>query len=295
MASKDHYYVPDHSVWPLVATVGLFTLLASTGTIMINYTAGKPSSTAWFFLIVAIGLMVFMLFGWFGRVVKESRARLYNEQVDKSFRWGMSWFIFSEVMFFLAFFGALFYVREFALPWLSGHGGRADTAMLWPHFTYNWPLLKNPDPQLFQGPKSGVDAWGIAFFNTILLVTSSVTVTIAHKCLKSNNRRGLTIWLALTIVLGVTFLGCQAFEYHHVYTALGMNLGAGIYSTTFFMLTGFHGLHVTIGAITLTVMLVRVLRGHFSPDYHFGFEAASWYWHFVDVVWICLFVFVYIL
>jgi cytochrome c oxidase subunit 3 len=228
-------------------------------------------------------------------VVKESRAGLYSAQMDRSFRWGMSWFIFSEVMFFLAFFGALFYIRYWTGPWLAGEGDKGISNMLWPGFEYSWPLLNNPDPKLYPAPEGTISAWGLPLINTILLVSSSFTLTWAHHALRKNNRQHLKIGLGLTVLLGVAFLILQIEEYVHAYTELGLTLGSGIYGATFFMLTGFHGAHVTMGAIILTVMLVRILRGHFSPEQHFGFEAAAWYWHFVDVVWIALFVFVYVI
>ena len=131
--------------------------------------------------------------------------------------------------------------------------------------------------------------------NTLLLVSSSFTVTFAHHALKKNHRGPLKLWLAATVALGACFIVLQAYEYHEAYSELGLTLGSGIYGATFFMLTGFHGAHVTIGAIMLSIMLIRIIRGHFDADKHFGFEAASWYWHFVDVVWIGLFIFVYVL
>jgi cytochrome c oxidase subunit 3 len=215
--------------------------------------------------------------------------------MDRSFRWGMSWFIFSEVMFFIAFFGALFYVRHVSGPALGGEGTKGIAHMLWPNFEFVWPLLNNPDSKLFPPPKEVISPWGLPLLNTVLLVSSSVTVTIAHHALKKGHRGALKLWLALTVLLGCAFLTFQAEEYMHAYHELGLTLGSGIYGATFFMLTGFHGAHVTIGTIILFVMLMRVMRGHFDSEHQFGFEAASWYWHFVDVVWIGLFVFVYVL
>jgi len=177
------------------------------------------------------------------------------------------------------------------VPWLGG-----DTATheyLWNHFTAQWPLLNNPDPKQFPAPEGVIDAGGIPLLNTVILLSSSVTITLAHHGLKASKRGALTFWLLVTVVLGFTFLGFQAHEYIHAWTELHLKLSSGIYGTTFFMLTGFHGLHVTIGATMLTIMLIRVLKGHFKPDHHFAFEAASWYWHFVDVVWLGLFIFVY--
>ena len=145
-------------------------------------------------------------------------------------------------------------------------------------------------------PEHVVGWMGVPLLNTILLVTSSVTVHFAHTALKANKRSALNLWLAVTLLLGFTFVGFQAYEYHHAYTELGLPLASGIYGSTFFLLTGFHGFHVCLGAVMLTVMFLRAsTKGHFTPEDHFGFEAASWYWHFVDVVWICLFLFVYIL
>ncbi|SDX54319.1 cytochrome c oxidase subunit 3, partial [Marinobacter mobilis] len=196
---------------------------------------------------------------------------------------------------FAAFFGALFYARVFAVPWLGGEGDRGSSNMLWEGFQATWPLINNPDPEAFPAAKEVIGPWGLPLINTILLVTSSFTVTVAHHGLKQNHRGKLKLWLAATIVLAVGFLILQAEEYVHAYTELDLTLQSGIYGSTFFMLTGFHGAHVLLGTLMLTIMLIRILKGHFSADKHFGFEAASWYWHFVDVVWLGLFVFVYIL
>ncbi|MFT7339356.1 MAG: cytochrome c oxidase subunit 3, partial [Marinobacter maritimus] len=234
-------------------------------------------------------------FGWFGSVIKESRSGLYSAQMDRSFRWGMSWFIFSEVMFFAAFFGALFYARVFAVPWLGGEGDRGSSNMLWEGFQATWPLINNPDPEAFPAPKSVIGAWGLPLINTILLVTSSFTVTVAHHALKEDNRKKLKIWLVATILLALVFLFLQAEEYMHAYQELNLTLQSGIYGSTFFMLTGFHGFHVMLGTLMLIIMLIRIHKGHFTSDNHFGFEATAWYWHFVDVVWLGLFVFVYVI
>jgi cytochrome c oxidase subunit 3 len=222
-------------------------------------------------------------------VIRDSEAGRYNQQVDASFRWSMSWFIFSEVMFFAAFFGALFYTRVLSVPWL----GEGDTMQqLWPSFQATWPTA---GPGLtadgFQFTPMG--AWGIPAINTLLLLSSGVTVTWAHWGLKKSNRMQLIVGLALTVALGATFLGLQVYEYHHAYTEMGLTLGAGVYGATFFMLTGFHGFHVLVGTTMLIVMLLRSIAGHFTADHHFAFEAVSWYWHFVDVVWVLLFILVY--
>ncbi|WP_236209103.1 cytochrome c oxidase subunit 3 [Pseudomonas tohonis] len=295
MASHEQYYVPAQSKWPIIATIGMLVTVYGLGTWFNDLKAARPDSNGPLIFFVGALCLAYMLFGWFGAVIKESRGGLYSPQMDRSFRWGMSWFIFSEVMFFAAFFGALFYVRTWAGPWLGGEGDKGVANMLWPNFQYTWPLLNTPDPKLFPGPKEVIDPWHLPLINTILLVSSSFTVTFAHHALKKANRKLLKIWLALTILLGVAFLALQAEEYIHAYTELGLTLGSGIYGATFFMLTGFHGAHVTMGTLILTVMLVRILRGHFDADHHFGFEAASWYWHFVDVVWVGLFIFVYVL
>jgi cytochrome c oxidase subunit 3 len=218
-------------------------------------------------------------------VVRESESGRYTRWEDASFRWAMSWFIFSEVMFFGAFFGALFYARVHSVPDL----GSVEQRLLWPEFNAQWPT---------GGPATGdpftpMAAWGIPAINTLLLLSSGVTLTIAHWGLKEGRRGVLNLWLFLTIVLGFTFLGLQAFEYSHAYSELNLKLTSGIYGSTFFMLTGFHGFHVTMGATMLTVILFRCLKGHFKPDHHFAFEAVAWYWHFVDVVWLGLFIFVY--
>jgi cytochrome c oxidase subunit 3 len=240
-------------------------------------------------LYVGLGVLTLMLFGWFGTVIRESEGGKHNKQVDLSFRWAMSWFIFSEVMFFAAFFGALFYMRVLSVPWL----GSSDTMeQLWSGYTATWPTA---------GPGLAADgyqftpmgAWGIPAINTLLLLTSGATVTWAHWALKKNNRSQLVLGLFLTVALGLSFLGLQVYEYIHAYSELGLTLGAGAYGATFFMLTGFHGFHVTVGTLMLMVILGRSIKGHFTPEHHFGFEGVAWYWHFVDVVWLGLFIFVY--
>ena len=288
-ASNGDYYLPDPSPWPLVASAGLFAL-AGGFVMLLNDIDAAP-------LVMAAGgfIIAFMMFGWFGTVVKESEDGLYNTHVDVSFRMSMMWFIFSEVMFFAGFFGALFYARNLAVPWL------AETDLLWLGYEGGWPTAGPSGPELIAsdtaagaGQFSTIGAWGIPVWNTLILLTSSVTVTIAHWALKKNERQQLIIWLAATVVLGFLFLFLQGYEYAHAYADLGLTLGTGIYGATFFMLTGFHGAHVTIGAIILTVILVRCIRGHFKPDNHFAFEAGAWYWHFVDTVWVGLFIFVYV-
>jgi cytochrome c oxidase subunit 3 len=286
--SHSSYYLPDPSYWPIMGSIALFTSFVGAA-IMLN---GSHFGT----LLLGVGLTIlgFMLFGWFGTVIRESVRGIYNNQVDTSFRWGMGWFIFSEVMFFAGFFGALFYARVYSVPWLSGVGsGFATKEFLWPKFTGSWPLSVMPDPTNFSVYHEVMAAWGIPAINTLILLSSGITVTFAHWALKKNNRSGLCWWLFATFALGFLFVGLQGHEYAHAYEKLGLTLNSGIYGSTFFMLTGFHGFHVTMGAIMLVVIWLRSLKGHFSEHNHFAFEAVAWYWHFVDVVWLFLFIFVY--
>jgi cytochrome c oxidase subunit 3 len=197
----------------------------------------------------------------------------------------MSWFIFSEVMFFAAFFGALFYIRLVSVPDL----GTIESKVVWPNFVAGWPTVGPYIEDRF----TPMGALGIPLLNTLILLTSGVTLTIAHHALKAGQRGALKFWLGATVLLGFLFLGFQAYEYLHAWRDLNLKLSTGVYGSTFYMLTGFHGFHVTIGAIMLTVMLYRAFRGHFTAEHHFAFEAAAWYWHFVDVVWLLLFVLVY--
>ena len=292
MSTAPRYYVPHSSIWPIVGSIGLFLTAFGAATFIHQSTEKVAAEGSYGAIIFYIGLAViaFMMFGWFGTVIRESLRGMVSGLLDRSYRMAMGWFILSEVLFFGAFFGALFYARIISVPWLAGAGNNLDTHLfLWPDFAETWPLFMTPGG----GATEAMEAWGLPFINTVILVTSSVTVTFAHWALKKNQRLALNIWLAITVALGVTFLTLQAIEYIHAYQDLGLNLAAGIYGSTFFMLTGFHGAHVTLGAIMLAVMLLRCLSGHFTPDNHFAFEAASWYWHFVDVIWLFLFTFVY--
>jgi cytochrome c oxidase subunit 3 len=289
------YHVPAQSKWPILASVALFMITFGAGNLINSLSADAGGGFGLILLLAGALFMGLILIGWFGHVIDESHAGLYSDQMDRSFRWGMSWFIFSEVMFFAAFFGTLFYVRNLSVPWLGGEGAKGMANILWQGFESTWPLMKTPDMQAFPGPQGVIDPWHLPLLNTVLLVSSSITVTVAHKALKQNRRTQVSLWLAITIALGIAFLTFQAIEYAEAYNELGLTLHAGIYGATFFILTGFHGMHVTLGALMLVIILLRVLRGHFKPDHHFGFEAVSWYWHFVDVVWIGLFLFVYVL
>ena len=287
MSESGTYYVPHGSKWPIIATVGVCMAMVGGSSLLNGNDTGK--------YIVALGLalVVFMIVGWFSTVISESENGMYDAQVDSSFRWGMIWFIFSEVMFFAAFFGALFYVRTYSLPWLGGEGaGLATNTFLWPEFENIWPLTAN-GPGEIGGEFQTMGAWGLPALNTAILLTSGVTLTWAHHAMKEMKRNQLIIGLALTVSLGIIFMYFQALEYGHAFNDLNLNMGSGIYGSTFFMLTGFHGFHVTIGTIMLMVILGRTIYGHFNPKNHFAFEAVAWYWHFVDVVWLGLFIFVY--
>lgn len=282
------YYVPAQSPWPILGAVALFFCALGAG-----LTIQSGSNTGRGLLLLGGLLLLLMLFGWFRHVIQESMSGLYSEQMDRSFRQGMSWFIFSEVMFFAAFFGALFYARMMAVPWLGGASNNAMTqALLWPEFVAQWPLTQMPS-----GDHTTAMGWqGLPLMNTLILLSSSITLHIAHLGLEKQQRRRLLLSLGITIVLGCSFLLLQVEEYLHAYQELDLTLQSGIYGATFFMLTGFHGMHVMLGTLILMVLWLRVAKGHFTPgSSHFAFEAGSWYWHFVDVVWLCLFVFVYVI
>lgn len=285
--NADVYFVPASSRWPFMGSIALFVAMVGFASMLNDVSWG-----GWTFAI-GVALLSAVLFGWFGDVIRESIRGNYNSQVDTSFRMGMVWFIFSEIMFFAAFFGALFYTRFFVLPWLSGEGdGMATNAVLWDGFTAGWPTN---GPSAIGGAFQTIPAWGLPLLNTLILLTSGVTLTAAHHALKAGHRRSLLVSLGATVLLGCIFLFYQAEEYIHAYRDLNLTLGSGIYGSTFFLLTGFHGLHVTLGTLMLAIIWVRCLKGHFTKTDHFGFEAVAWYWHFVDVVWLGLFLFVYVL
>jgi len=279
MNQSARYFVPDPSRWPIFGSVALLSMASGAALWMNGASWGK------FVLIFGLCVLFYMMFGWFGDVAHESEGGSYNKQVDTSFRWAMSWFIFSEVMFFAAFFGALFYMRVLSVPWL----GDLDSKLIWPDFTAQWPTAGPGITEKF----TPMAAWGIPAINTLILLTSGVTVTIAHWGLLKNNRKQLILGLVATVALGLLFLSLQIHEYHQAYTELNLKLTTGAYGATFFMLTGFHGFHVTVGTLMLIVILGRSIAGHFTPEHHFGFEGVAWYWHFVDVVWLLLFILVY--
>ena len=276
-----YYFVPSPSMHPVLAAITLLAF-AIGAVLWVNASAIGP----WLFAAGVAGLIAVLYF-WFGDAIAESEGGLYSKRVDVSFRWSMSWFIFSEVMFFAAFFGALFYARAITTPWLGDFDHRFA---LWPDFLSSWPNL---GPAGIVEQFATVGPFWLPTINTALLLTSGVTLTIAHHAIREDHRTKTAIWLAATVILGAIFIVVQAYEYHHAYTELNLKLTSGVYGSTFFLLTGFHGLHVTIGAIMLFVVLIRLLKGHFTKDNHFAFEGAAWYWHFVDVVWLGLYIFVY--
>jgi len=331
--TSEKYFVPEPSTYPLMGAVALL-LMGSGASFWVNQIEAGPWMVAFGFAI-----LIYMLFGWFGTVARESEGGQYGAQVGQSFRFSMMWFIFSEVMFFAAFFGTLFYVRHIGVPDL----GSVDGNLFWPAFKAVWPTAGPLGVlEMTMTPTAGKITLGLALMiaagaavtyahkplehgqrgqlqlvlvltvvlvglflgamtvewlpaiNTALLLASAATLTWAHWSIRNGNRGQFNLFLAVTIALGVVFLGCQATEYTHAYHE-GLKLTSGIYGSTFFMMTGFHGLHVTIGVIMLTVMLFRSLAGHFTAERHFAFEAAAWYWHFVDYVWLLLFIVVYVL
>ncbi len=283
--ASEKYYVPHGSPWPIIGSVALFTSVGG-GAMWLNHVSAGP-----WILTAGLALLIFMFVGWFGVVIRESEGRLYNEAVDRSFRMGMMWFIFSEVMFFAGFFGALLYARQFSVPWLGGEGTKLLTKVLrGDSYEAEWPTNGPGD---IGGTFDVIPALGLPAINTAILLLSGVTITIAHHALKAANRRVLNIFLGLTWLLGFIFVYLQITEYIEAYTHHNLKLSTGIYGSTFFPLTAFHGFHVTIGALMLLVVWLRCLKGHFTPTKHFAFEGVAWYWHFVDVVWLGLFIFVY--
>ncbi len=296
------YYVPHNGWYPVVLAFGVMLMLTGLGSYLNATASGEEGS--WIQSILGFGIVAVVLYFWYAKVIVENQQGLANEALKRSYVWGMGWFIFSEVMFFAAFFGALFYVRVIAVSWLGGEGAKGLTGdYLWPDFEATWPVLTNPDTTAFPGPgetmaaPGSLGAWAsyLPFWNTVILLTSSFTVHVAHGAIKEQNRSKLITWLGATCLLGLIFLVVQVYEYYLAYETMGLTLGSGIYGSTFFILTGFHGFHVTLGTVILLIQLGRAIKGHFSPKDCFGFEAASWYWHFVDVVWVGLFIFVYVL
>jgi cytochrome c oxidase subunit III len=281
-----YYFVPGPSGHPVAASIGLFFVILGAGQWINDH--------AWGVYALAAGLILwaFVLQQWFKQAINESESGLYSDRIDLSFRWSMSWFIFSELMFFAAFFGALYWTRLHALPNL----GNLENAVLWPDFRAVWPtngVGVTGSPAGIVEPFQTMGPWPIPTLNTLLLLTSGVTLTIAHHALVIGNRTRTILFMWLTVLLGITFLGFQMFEYYHAYGELNLKLSSGAYGSTFFMLTGFHGFHVLVGTLMLLFITLRLMRGHFTPQRHFGFEGAAWYWHFVDVVWLGLYIVVY--
>ena len=281
-----YYYIPAPSRHPALVAFGLFLVILGAAHWINGHGWGAYS------LLLGVVVWLTVLFQWFRQAVAESEGGLYSDRVDVSFRWSMSWFIFSEVMFFGAFFGALYWARLHVVPTL----GNLDHQVLWPDFKAIWPSAGGGHTA---SPADTVEAfttigpWPLPTINTALLLTSGVTLTIAHHALIAGQRVKTIAWMWITVVLGATFVGVQAYEYMHAYRDLNLKLSSGIFGSTFFMLTGFHGFHVFVGMLMLTFITLRLMKGHFTPEKHFGFEGAAWYWHFVDVVWLGLYFLVY--
>ena len=281
-----YYYVPHESRHPAMAALGLFFVILGAGQWVNGADWGKYS------LFFGLAFWLWVLYQWFGDAIRESEGGLYGHKVDLSYRWSMSWFIFSEVMFFGAFFSALWWMRSHSVPEL----GNLNNALLWPDFKAVWPsaaLGATASPAGIIEPFQTMTPFWLPTINTALLLSSGVTLTIAHHALRENQRAKTITFMWLTVLLGLIFLFVQGYEYMHAYSDLNLKLTSGAYGSTFFMLTGFHGFHVTLGAVMLVVIWLRCLKGHFSPERHFAFEAVAWYWHFVDVVWLGLYLFVY--
>ena len=299
MSSDSSYYVPESSKLPIFMAFGLLLFVLGAGSTINDL--GKESSNSYILLMTSFAVIWGVMFVWFSNVINENNKGMYSDQLNQSFVWGMAWFIFSEVMFFFAFFLALGYVRMFSVPWLGGEGEKALTHILWPAFEATWPVMVTPDTETFPGAEKNMNMPGITklhtwlpFWNTLCLVTSSGTIALAEAALKKGKRAAFKSWMVVTISLGFIFVFLQGLEYYEAYAHMGLTLGAGIYGTTFFLLTGFHGFHVCLGAIILTIMTIRGFGGAFSEHDHFGLAAGSWYWHFVDVVWILLVLVVYV-
>ena len=281
-----YYYVPHESRHPAMAALGLFFVILGAGQWVNGADWGKYS------LIFGLVFWLWVLYNWFGEAIHESESGLYGYKVDLSFRWSMSWFIFSEVMFFGAFFSALWWMRTHSVPEL----GNLNNAILWPDFKAAWPsavLGATASPAGIIEPFQTMTPFWLPTINTALLLSSGVTLTVAHHALRENQRAKTISFMWLTVLLGVIFLFVQGYEYYHAYHELNLKLTSGAYGSTFFMLTGFHGFHVFLGMLMLTVITLRLQKGHFSAERHFGFEGAAWYWHFVDVVWLGLYILVY--
>ena len=281
-----NYFVPQPSRHPAFAAFGLFWVILGAAQWINGNEWGKYA------LFFGLAWLFGVLFQWFRQAIGESEGGSYNHKVDLSFRWSMSWFIFSEVMFFGAFFTALWWMRAHSVPALGG----LDNALLWPDFKAVWPSVApgaTASPAGIIEPFQVMTPFWLPTINTALLLSSGVTLTIAHHALRESHRGRTIAFMWVTVLLGATFVGVQAYEYFHAYTELNLKLTSGAYGSTFFMLTGFHGFHVIVGMLMLLFITLRLMKGHFTADRHFGFEGAAWYWHFVDVVWLGLYTLVY--
>jgi cytochrome c oxidase subunit III len=281
-----HYFIPNPSRHPVLAALGLLFVILGAGQWVNGADWGKYS------LLAGMVIWLTVLFQWFSQAVSESEGGQYGHKIDLSFRWSMSWFIFSEVMFFGAFFTALWWARAHSVPEL----GSLDQQLLWPDFKAVWPSLAagaTASPAGIVEPFQTMGPFWLPTINTALLLTSGVTLTIAHHALVAGQRSKTILFMWATVLLGVTFLFVQGYEYYHAYSELNLTLASGIYGSTFFMLTGFHGFHVFVGMLMLLFITLRLQKGHFTPTRHFGFEGAAWYWHFVDVVWLGLYILIY--
>ena len=281
-----YYFVPGPSRHPAMAALGLFFVILGASQWVNDVAWGQYS------LYAGLALFAWVLFGWFGDAISESEGGQYGRRIDISFRWSMSWFIFSEVMFFGAFFTALWWGRAHSIP----EAGSLENALLWPGFKSVWPSVAagvTGSPADIIEPFTTMGPFWLPTINTALLLSSGVTLTIAHHALIDNHRARAIGFMWFTVLLGITFLFVQGYEYYHAYTEYNLKLTSGIYGSTFFMLTGFHGFHVFVGMLMLLFTTLRMQKGHFTPGRHFGFEGAAWYWHFVDVVWLGLYILVY--
>jgi len=285
-SAAPHYFIPEPSHFPVLLSAGLFFVITGAAQWVNGHSWGS------YMTLFGLAFWAFVLQGWFRQAISESQGGLYSDRIDVSYRWSMSWFIFSEVMFFGAFFGALYWARMHVVPSL----GSIDNAILWPDFKAVWPSVQSgmtASPAGIVDPFTTMGPWPLPTINTALLLTSGVTLTIAHHALLAGHRAKTISFMWLTVLLGLVFLCVQGYEYFHAYTDLNLKLSSGIYGSTFFMLTGFHGFHVFVGVLMLLFITLRLQNGHFTPQRHFGFEGAAWYWHFVDVVWLGLYVVVY--
>jgi cytochrome c oxidase subunit 3 len=291
MSSTSHgatpyYFVPSPSSYPALAAAGLFFMALGAGQWINGVAWGEYSLYAGLLILLAV------LFKWFGAAISESEGGSYSRKVDLSFRWSMSWFIFSEVMFFGAFFTALWWMRVHSVPAL----GSLENSLIWPDFKAAWPSAvagATASPAGIVEPFQTMTPFWLPTINTALLLSSGVTLTIAHHALQVGNRGRTIAFMWMTVLLGLVFLFVQGYEYAHAYSDLNLKLTSGAYGSTFFMLTGFHGFHVLVGMLMLLFITLRLQKGHFTPQRHFGFEGAAWYWHFVDVVWLGLYILVY--